>query len=397
MDRVTLSDRGHASARPPAGLRRLCVFLADLHGGGAERVMVRLAAGIAARGVSLDLVLARAVGPYLDEVPETVRVVDLDARRVALAVRPFVAYLRRKRPDMVFTTLPHASLAAAIARSWAAVPTLLVLREATTPSRRRVATLDIKTRAVHLAMRAAYAAADGVVAVSEGVADDLRRTWGVPDRKLWTLYSPLVTPDVAEKAAAEPDHPWMSDAAVPVVLGVGALQPYKGFCTLLEAFARVRASRAVRLVVLGEGPQRPELEAHARALGIADHVAFPGFRVNPFAYMARSAVFVLASEREGLPGALVQAMACGCPVVATDCPSGPAEVLEDGRYGTLVGMGDADAMADGVIHALDEPADSDALRSRAARFASDRVIDDHLETFGRAVRAAATTPEEGTP
>lgn len=371
------------------GMRHACVFMADLHGGGAERVMVQIAAGFAARGVVVDLVLANAVGPYLDEVPASVRIVDFGRRRVTQAIRPFAQYLRRERPEVVFTTLQHTAFAAAVARGVAAVPTLLILREATTPSRRRIAPFDVKSRLVGASMRAVYAAADGVVAVSEGVADDLRRSRGVSDHKLWTLYSPLVTPDVAAKARLEPDHPWFRDGEPPVVLGVGSLLPHKGYRTLLDAFAKARARSDLRLVVLGEGSQRGELEAHATSLGIAEHVDFAGFRVNPFAFMARAAVFVLSSEREGLPGALVQAMACGCAVVATDCPSGPAEILEDGAYGSLVPVGDAEAMANAILASVAVPPDARRLRLRADRFASERVIDDHLTAFDRAVDASS--------
>lgn len=382
-----MSAAGRSRPARATGLRHLCVFLADVHGGGAERVMVRVAAEFASRGVQVDLVLANAVGPYLDEVPSSVRIVDLERRHVTQAIWPFARYLRRARPDAVFTTLQHTSIAAAMARFVSAVPTLLILREATTPSRRRVAARDVKSRLAGASMRAVYAVADGVVAVSEGVADDLQRARGVPKRKLWTLYSPLITPDVADKARLEPDHKWFQAAGVPVVLGVGALLPHKGFVTLLEAVARVRAQRNVRLVVLGEGAQRGELEERARTLGIAEHVDFPGFQANPFAYMARAAVFVLASEREGLPGALVQAMACGCPVVATDCPSGPAEILEDGAIGSLVPVGDVEAMARAIEDSIARPPDAARLRARADRFGSERVIDDHLAAFDRALAA----------
>ncbi len=360
---------------------RVSIFLADLHGGGAERMMVQLAAGMAQRGVTVDLVLARAVGPYLEEVPASVQVVDLQRASSAAAILPLAAYLRRVRPDVLLSTLHHASLAAAVARRLAGGSTRLFVREANTPSQRRLRAHEVKARAVRLGMRWAYASADGVIAVSEGVADDLRRYRGVPDAKLWTLYNPVVTPEVAEKAALDPEHHWLRPGGPPVILGVGSLQPKKGFRTLLEAFERVRRRREARLIVLGEGPQRAELEAYARTLGVEDGVELPGFVQNPFAFMRRAAVFVLASEREGLPGVLIQAMACGCPVVATDCPSGPREILEGGRHGALVPVGDAAAMSEAIERALSVEADRAALVARASRFASDRVVAAHVEVF----------------
>lgn len=230
-------------------------------------------------------------------------------------------------------------------------------------------------------MRWAYASADGAVAVSEGVADDLRHTFGVPDRKIWTLYSPIVTDDVRRLASLDPEHPWFVPDAPPVVLGVGRLRDHKGFMSLIEAFAKVRATRAMRLVLLGEGEQRSALERHAFELGVGDDVALPGFVSNPFAFMARSSVYVLSSEFEGLPGTLIQAMACGCPVVATDCRSGPREILADGRYGLLVPVGDIEAMARAIGSVLAEPPPPDLMRERASKFASEPVVSAHLAAF----------------
>lgn len=370
-----------------AELRRVCVFLADLQGGGAERMMVQLAAGIAAHGVTVDLVVADAQGPYVSEVPASVQLVALGRARTASAVLPLAAHLRHTRPDVLFTTLHHAAVAAAIASRLAGGNVRLFVREASTPLHRGARTTDPRAWAIGAAMRWVYAIADGVIAVSEGVADGLVRHRGVPKEKVHTLYNPVVTTELPALAAMDPGHAWLGPGAPPVVLAVGSLRPVKGYATLLEAFARVRAASSARLLILGEGRQRKELVARAAALGLADDVDFAGFVANPFAYMARSAVFVLSSEREGLPGALIQAMACGCPVVATDCPSGPAEILEGGRYGELVPVGDADAMAAAILRTLAAPRRDAALRSRAARFASGAVVSAHVAAFGHSVAA----------
>jgi len=187
-----------------------------------------------------------------------------------------------------------------------------------------------------------------------------------------------------EKAKAPLDHPWFAPGAPPVVLGVGRLAPQKDFPTLIRAFARVRAERAARLMILGDGKtpdRRAELLALADELGVAEEVALPGFQPNPFAYMARASLFVLSSAWEGLPGVLVQALACGCPVVSTDCPSGPAEILEQGQYGRLVAVGDEVALADAMRSTLDNPPERDRLRDRGAAFSVDLSIDRHLEVL----------------
>ena len=378
-------------------VEHVAVFLADLSGGGAERAMLDLAIGFAKRGLRVDLLLASATGPYVVDIPPNVHLVDLDVGRVSRAIAPLASYLRRVRPDVLFTTLPHSSLAASIARLLARTRTTLFLREATTVSARPIPSRALRRRAQLLALRWAYGHADGVVAVSEGVANDLHVTFGVKRRKVWTLYSPVVTDEVVDLSMLDPEHPWFVDNAPPVVLGVGRLRDHKGFLTLMHAFAQVRATRSIRLVLLGEGEQRAVLERRAHELGVAEDVALPGFVRNPFAFMARAGVYVLSSEFEGLPGTLIQAMACGCPVVATDCRSGPREILQDGRFGALVRVGDVNAMAEAIASVLSAPPPPDHARERALRFSSDRVVSAHIAAFEDTVRRkwSPTTDDAG--
>jgi glycosyltransferase involved in cell wall biosynthesis len=198
-----------------------------------------------------------------------------------------------------------------------------------------------------------YPRADWVVAVSRGVQRDLLRYTRVSPERVALIYNPTYTHRLLELREQPVEHPWFAPGEPPVVLGVGRFYPQKDFATLLRAFAKVRANRLVRLVILGEGPLRSELEALAHQLGITEHVSMPGFVENPFAYMRRAAVFVLPSQYEGLPNVLIQAMACGCPVVSTNCPSGPEDILDNGKYGHLVPVGDAEAMARAILRVLD--------------------------------------------
>ena len=196
-----------------------------------------------------------------------------------------------------------------------------------------------------------------------------------------------------EAAAREPvAHAWLRPGEPPVVLGVGKLSPQKGFDVLLRAFARVRAERPARLVILGEGPQRRALERLARELGIADDVSLPGFVANPFAWMARCAVFALSSRWEGLPSVLIEALACGCAVVSTDCPSGPAEILDGGAFGPLCPVGDAAALAGAILRVLEAPTAPARLRARAATFSVDAAADRYLEVLLDVCRAAPGSP-----
>ena len=190
---------------------------------------------------------------------------------------------------------------------------------------------------------------------------------------LAVLYNPTFTPSIEELAKIEPAHPWFLDGGPPVILGAGRLEPQKDFATLIDAFQHVRANRSCRLVILGVGSLRAELEARIASLGLDDCVSLSGWVENPFAFMARAALFVLSSQHEGLPGVLIQAMASGCPAVSTDCPAGPSEILEDPSL--LAPVGDPKALASVMLRALDQPADKAALRANAARFSVERSID----------------------
>nr|MBA2669374.1 glycosyltransferase [Gemmatimonadota bacterium] len=296
-----------ASRRASARNGSIAIFLPSLTGGGAQRAMVNLATGFASRGWRTDMVLARATGVYLSEVGDGVRLVDLRARRTLTSLPGLAAYLRSARPTVLLTTINHANVIATWARRLARVPTRLVLREANTASVAMRRTERWRDRGVLAAMRSCYRAADGIVAVSDGVAEDLSSLLGLPPARVEVIYNPVVTEDLAARAAEPLDHPWFLPDSPPVILAVGRLHHQKDYGTLIRAFQRVRSERPARLLILGEGKERLALEELVRELGVAEDVSLPGFVQNPFAYMARSALFVLSSAWEGLPAVLVQA------------------------------------------------------------------------------------------
>jgi glycosyltransferase involved in cell wall biosynthesis len=389
--------------------RHIAIFLRSLAGGGgAERVVVTLANALAERGCRVDLVLGRDEGSFLDAVAADVHVVGLGggswpatlrfaladparARRLytwtpprVLSCVPALArYLRRARPDAMLTGLNYTNLTALWARQRAAVPTRMVLVEHNTLSM-RAAHGPPRLRDLPGKVRRFYPEAAALVAVSDGVAEDLARVLRIPRPRIRTIYNPVVSDELAALAEEPLDHPWFAPGQPPVVLAVGKLRPQKDLPTLLEAFAQLRRRRPARLLVLGEGPLRSRLEARVRALGLEGDVALPGFQRNPFAFMRRSAAFALSSRWEGLPTALIEAMACGCPVVATDCPSGPAEILDKGALGPLVPVGDAPALARALEALLDAPTPPERLRGRAALFSVERSVGQYLEVLGAA-------------
>jgi glycosyltransferase involved in cell wall biosynthesis len=270
------------------------------------------------------------------------------------------------------------------------VPTRVIVteRNTTTPAARRGRAW--KRRYLPALLRHAYPMADAIVAVSDGVADRLAQATGLPRGLILTVYNPVVGPELAALAARPPGHPWLRPGGPPVVLGAGRLVEQKDFPTLVRAFALVRRARPARLVILGEGPAgaREGLQALAAGLGVAADLDLPGFVANPFAYMARASVFALSSLHEGLPGVLIQALACGCPAVSTDCPSGPREILDGGRHGPLVPVGDPAALARAILACLDDPSGREERIARGAAFSLDRAVDRYLELIGRPVAKA---------
>lgn len=336
---------------PPSG-GRLAIFAPSMAQGGAERGALKLAEGLTQRGFEVDLVLAAAEGPRLPEVSPDVRVVDLCARRVLTSLPGLIAYLRREQPLALTSYLDHANVIALTACRLVRYRGRVVVVEQNTLSEAAKHGKSRRDRLMPQIVRAVYPRADYVVGVSAGVVDDLARFTSLPTEKLKVVFNPIVTPDLKEHAKEPVEHPWFSDGSK-VFVAVGRLRPQKDFRTLLKAFGRVRATRPARLLILGEGPERSELEDLASELGITDDVSLPGSVENPYAYLSRGVAFVLSSRWEGLPTVLIEALACGLPVIATDCPSGPREILAGGRYGKLVGVNAVEDLAAAMEEALD--------------------------------------------
>jgi len=241
-------------------------------------------------------------------------------------------------------------------------------------------------RSVPNLMRHYFTLADLVVAPSQGVGDDVMAITGLPRSRIAVIHNPVFRPEIVELARRPVNHPWFVDGGAPVVVAAGKLKPQKDFATLLRAFARLRAARPLRLVIFGEGAERAHLEQLVQELGIGADVDMPGYVENPYPYFRNAAVFVLSSAWEGLPNVLIEAMACGCPVVATDCPSGPGEILDQGRIGKLVPVGDASAMAGAIAETLDAPAPREAFVERAQHYSYDGVVADYARVLSDAAR-----------
>lgn len=346
---------------------RIALVLPTLEGGGAERVALTLAEGLLACGAEIDLVLAQRRGELLAQVPDGARVIDLAAARLRGVVRPLARYLKREAPAAVQASMWPLTCYAVLARRLAGSDARLMLTDHANLTAMHAGLGRIHNMAMRASMAAAYPAADVVTAVSQGVAADVERLAGLSAGTVHAIPNPIPPPRSCRDVAA-----WPADGVR--ILAVGSLKPQKNHALLLDAFARVAGRRPAQLAIVGEGALRPMLAARAEALGIAGRVAMPGFAANPACWYAGADLLVLASDYEGFANVLVEAMAHGVPVVSTDCPDGPAEVLGGGRYGRLVPPGDADALAAAILAALAERHDHAALKARARDFAPAAIV-----------------------
>jgi glycosyltransferase involved in cell wall biosynthesis len=342
---------------------RIGVFVSFSGTGGVERMILNLTRGFVNLGAKVDMIPVRQKSIHLGALPPGVNVVDLGSSHTLSSLPGLVRYLRAEQPDALLAAKDRANSTAVLARRLARVPIRLVLRMGTTVSAAMAESRPLKERIWYLRMRMLYPSADAVVAVSNGVAEDLKKNAGLSPSLLRVIPNPVITPELISKAQEPLDHPWFKEGAEPVLLGVGRLTRQKDFPTLLRAFALVRKNRSCHLMILGEGRNRAALKTISAGLGIRDDVAMPGFMENPYPYMNKAALFVLSSRWEGSPNVLTEALALGTPVVSTDCPSGPKEILDHGRFGPLVPMGEPDAMAHAILTTLDAPLEKSLLKS----------------------------------
>jgi glycosyltransferase involved in cell wall biosynthesis len=361
--------------------KRVCLFMADLSGGGAERVMVNIGNGLAARGHDVDLLVARRLGPYSSAVAQDVRVRALSGR-LSGAVSPLIGYIREYRPMCILAAGEHACAIAVVARYLGCRRTRLVLSLHNAIQPLTMAPKKIKDRITPSLVRYFYPAADRIVAVCNELRDDALRFIGGNASQVVAIYNPLFSDELVRSAKVPANHPWLEHKQVPVIVAAGRLTLQKGFDTLLQAFALLRKRLAARLVILGEGPEHASLTALGGLLGIADSIDLVGFVANPYAYMSRADVFAMSSRWEGFGNVLVEALASGTQIVSTDCQYGPREVLDRGKYGTLVPIDNPAALANAIMDRLQHPLPAAQLVSRAREFSIERALDLYEDVLG---------------
>lgn len=354
------------------------LFFGSFEGGGAERMMVNLAKGLAEKSIDVTVYVVNCTGPYLNEVPENIPIKSFDAKYGVKSIIPKIRKVLKKDGLTAFiSTQMHINSAVGIASIGLKIKPKIIFREANTPSK------IINSRIEGQIYKWCYSFADHFVAVSMGVKQDMVKYFSLVESKVSVIYNPAIDKSIYDKMNEEVDHPWFIDSAIPVIIGVGRFAPQKAFEDLVDAFIFVRKQRAVRLVILGKKNEGSDyfkmIQKKINDSGFRDDIALLGFVDNPFKYLKRADIFVLSSKFEGLPGVLIQAMACGCPVVSTDCPSGPREILNNGEFGKLTNIGEHGELGKAIIETLKSDPNKGKLEQRASFFSVDNSSKSYLE------------------
>jgi len=366
----------------PSTARPLALLFATSGHSGVDRVVTNLIRQWSGNGERFDLLRIRAHGPQLDPLPANFTDLRLWCRHRDTALPGLVGYLRRARPRALLTAGHRLNRVALIARALSGVDCRIVIRMGMSLSAKEAELSPRRSRRLFASMHRWYPRADAVIAPSAGVATELGRYAGLPRERLYVIPNPIVDERLQALSRQEMSEAWFLAPDHAVILGAGALESRKDFATLLHAFARLRQrGHSARLAILGEGPQRGELERLAEELGVADHFWLPGYVANPYPYMAAATVLALSSRREGSGAVLVEALACGTPVVSTDCPHGPRETLQDGRVGPLVPVGDTEGLADALAAPLVRRSEPAALRQAASVFDAQHSAARYLEVI----------------
>ncbi|MDY7033927.1 MAG: glycosyltransferase [Thermodesulfobacteriota bacterium] len=331
---------------------KIAIFASFSGQGGVERIILNLAEGLSAKGCNVDLILAKKDSPHLKKTQASFNLIDFGKKHTFSCIPALVRYLKQNQPTAMLAAKDRANQAVIMARFIAGVQTRIVVRMGTTVSA-AIKRKNILSRLTwYIPMRILYPKADSIIAVSHGVANDMKKITRVSGEKMEIVPNPVITDNMMHLSHENVNHPWFADHNLPIIIGSGRLTRQKDFPTLIKAFAEVNREFPSRLVILGDGKDRASLLSLADELEISENIYMPGFVANPYAYISKADLFVLSSIWEGSPNVLTEALALGIPVVSTDCPSGPREILSKGKYGELVPMGDTISLSKAILRTL---------------------------------------------
>jgi glycosyltransferase involved in cell wall biosynthesis len=362
----------------------VCLFILKFGDGGVERMMVNIARGLSLIGARVDFIVKETQAPYLHLLPPEVRIIKFHVSKQKAALPKLLDYLKRNDPDILLSAKILDDQVALQAKQRHPGRTRFFLRPGTALISR------MKARGTHPLRRwlktrqlaSLFNRSDGVVAVSQGVADEVVELSKIPLEKINVIKNPTITPELYQQAEAVIDEPWLAPDQAPLILGIGGLRRQKDFPTLIRAFARVRKTLPCRLMILGQGNKEGALLSLAKELGLGDDFRLAGFVENPYAYLKRAKLFVLSSLWEGSPNVLTEALALGTSCVSTDCPSGPYEVTRGGEVAPLVPMGDPERLAEAMLQTLRKPLDPERLKHAVSDYTLEKSARSYLAAFG---------------
>lgn len=347
---------------------KIAFLLMSFRAGGGERNILELAKGFADFGYDINMLVVKPVGQYAEHVDPRIKILDMDAGRIIFALPKIISYLKKERPKIILATDEYTHLMSLISSTLAGGRTKVVLRVGNIFSILFKQYKRRRDKLIPFLAKIFFKRAYKVIAVSHGVAEDFQKLFKIDSRKIEVINSPKRLDFIKEESQKSPGHPWLEKKDKPVILAVGRLRFQKDFEGLIRAFAEIKKEIDSRLIILGVGREQKKLEQLVKDLNIEDFVSLPGFSHNPFAYMARCDVFILSSRWEGLPNTILEAMACGAPVIATDCNSGPREILAPGtNFGKRISEG-LEYVEYGVLVPIERP---EFLREAIKIFLSD--------------------------
>jgi len=340
---------------------KIAFYIPNLEIGGTERAMTRLLQGLNKEIFQVSLLLTEEKGPFLKEIPQDISIYNFNTPYVRNTFFKLIKYLQKEKPQILVSFLIHVNIISILAKILSKTNTKIIISERTTFSHLPEIAKTVKDKllaSIFLKplVKLTYPLADAIVCVSKGVAEDLSQFLSRSKRnKIKVIYNPVVNKELYALANQPIDHPWFLNKEIPVILAVGRLTKAKDYPALLKTFSLISQKQKVHLVILGEGEERKNLEELIDKLNISENINLPGFEENPYKYMKKAEVFVLCSKLEGFPNVLVEAMTLGTPVISTNCQSGPNEIIENGKNGILVPVGNEKVLAKAILKILDNP------------------------------------------
>lgn len=359
----------------------IAFFLPAMNSGGAEKTVLMLATAFANRGIKTDILLVRKEGVYIPRIPKNIRVIELGAKGMVQSIFPLMNYLKAERPDVLISGLPGPNVITLMARHLTqkatSCATKIIITQHHPFTQNAAASTKLRTKIRTALARFLFKRADEIIAVSDGVATDLAAVTGIPRVHITTINNPLDLAHIADYAVKPVTHPWLADPAIKILISVGRLAPPKDYETLLLALSEIPN---IKLLICGEGPGRSKITNLITTLNLQDRVQLLGFVDNIYASVAAADALILSSKHEGFGNVLIEAMAVGTPIIATDCPYGPAEITQNGKYGYLAPIADSAAMQSAITQTLKKPPQTaEALKNHAKKFSIDNIMKEYLK------------------